>query len=66
MEQTPHLTRMRKQFDKKTWDGTISYRVEKNSMKREKQQIEGIASQYGLQIIYAFGSIINAKNTTSS
>ena len=45
-----------KGFDKKSQDGKISLRVRKSSMKKIKEQIIDIASRYGLQIIYAFGS----------
>jgi predicted nucleotidyltransferase len=43
-------------FDKKFWSDRISFRSKGNSMKEIKEQIKDIASQYGLQIIYAFGS----------
>jgi hypothetical protein len=48
--------RTRKRFDKKIWDDKIFSNTMGNSMKKIKEEIREIASQYGLQIIYAFGS----------
>jgi len=46
----------RKRFDKKAWNDRISSKTRGNSMKKIKEEIRNIASQYSLQIIYAFGS----------
>jgi predicted nucleotidyltransferase len=45
-----------KQFDKKVRDDKITSGSGRNSMNKIKKQINEIASRYGLQIIYAFGS----------
>jgi hypothetical protein len=43
-------------FDKKLRDDKIFSKTRGNSMKKIKEEIRNIASQYSLQIIYAFGS----------
>jgi predicted nucleotidyltransferase len=53
-KQTPRTEE--KGFDKKLQDDKISLRIAKNGMKKIKEQISDIASRYGLQIIYVFGS----------
>jgi len=45
-----------KWFDKKRWDDKIPFMIRRNRMKKIKEQIRDIASQYALQIIYVFGS----------
>jgi hypothetical protein len=45
-----------KRFDKKIWDDKILSNTMGDSVKKIKDEIRNIASQYGLQIIYAFGS----------
>ena len=45
-----------KRFDKKLRDDKIFSKTRGNSMMKIKEEIRNIASRYGLQIIYAFGS----------
>lgn len=49
----------RKPFDKKFYDDNIYFVIGRNNVNKIKERIGGIASQYGLQIIYAFGSRAN-------